>query len=285
MNHYVNLACRLLCETSAEGLVVLTVALAAIRLLRRSSAANRCLVWQAAMVMMILMPGLSTILPAHNIIIPAPPDHVSTVINGSVTRQHSTETPTTITPVNSPGIQVTASSDERTKSGSATSTIRVKQQNQEIPLFPVPYTKTADSSSLFPLIGRMVPDWKVCMLILWAGIMALLAFEAAVGHLRLSNLRTQCMVIADGPIVDLATNLANRLGIRRRIQLLNKPHSMPMAWGAGLLQWSCCQPNQRCGQKEGSRWFCFTSSPISAVVIGQCSGLEDSCVASTGFIR
>jgi len=192
-----------LVDVGLKGVAVLALACLAARLLRRSSAAARHLVWFLAMAGLLVLPVLSLALPAWQIlpawagvdlagpVSPAPEAAVETAVeNGAETN----EAP-------APGVPLAASQDV------------------------APAGREASPAEA----GGGAWHW---LLALWAAGAVVALAPLLLGALSLWRLERTARPLRSGPWADLLRRLQVDLRVNRRVVLLESDRrTMPMAWG------------------------------------------------------
>ncbi len=213
MNHAANLICRILCETSIQGLIVLVIASIAARILRRASAANRCLVWQTAAASLVLLPVLSVLLPVNYVPVSILPARISTLFADPKTDRISPLTSHTV-----------ASGNPIDVPSTAPSLVQYTSVDHTVVAHNLPALQ-------MPVAASVAVDARVGLAAMWLLIAIVLTVEAMFGHFKLRRLRRGCTELGSRPLADLTVDICKGLGIRRRVLVLQRPHAMPMAWG------------------------------------------------------
>lgn len=200
----------LLLDASIKGSVLLLLAWAATRLIRRAPAAARHLVWSAALAGVVLLPLLGAVVPRWRVL-PLP---------GSVAGV-AAEVPSV------PEVGTTAGMEEVVEFGASTA------------------ATTAPSPDVSPSVGggevlsentgaekSLAPDWRTLLLLAWAAGTALLALRLGYGLARVWWLERRAEEITDDAWVRAVDLLARRLRVGRIVTLLRAPGAtVPMTWG------------------------------------------------------
>ncbi|NQU21293.1 MAG: hypothetical protein HQ567_08425 [Candidatus Nealsonbacteria bacterium] len=194
-----------LIDASIKGLAVLGLAAVATRMMRRSSAATRHLVWFAALTSLPLLPVLSATLPDWHVLpgwaaLPAP----------AATQEYSTPGRT---PSNSPA--------------------PAPGPNSSAPLESYPVVPPVEPAATQDVAtSRTALSWQAWLAVAWLVGMAAALAPIGVGLLSLWRLRRRAEPISEGPWPDRIQRLAADMGISRRIVLLRSDRrAMPMQWG------------------------------------------------------
>lgn len=219
MIHVANSLGRMLCETGFQLLILLLGALAASRLLRNSSAANRCLVWQAAAATLMLVPLHWAFLPPLSV--PVPRAFSSMFAESSLP-----------TPQPAPTL-----SADTVSSASELPVPLVASERPTVTATPAVVGTPAEESGTLPPVANPVPaPPRMAMAVLWAVVFwaivaALLILEDVIGYVRLARLKTACAPIANIRIRSQTAQMCRKFGFAVEPVLLQKQHAMPMAWG------------------------------------------------------
>ena len=209
-----------LLDWAAKGTVLLAIAWIATHVLQRSAAATRHLVWLLAFAGVLLLPVLSTYTPALRVL----PDWTATQTAERSTKLLGNEP---ITP---------------TADGLGTPGGRrwAKEGANE---FANRNDRGLDNLSSPAESGRGPLDWRFWIAIVWAAGTAVMLLRLAVGSLRLWRLGSEAQRVEDNDWHTLLHEQAARLGLRRRVTLLENrmlasdsgtvmPMTvMPMTWG------------------------------------------------------
>ena len=210
---------RILMDSSLFGLIVLLVVLGlgtATRRYRRS-AADRCLMWQWAIIMLAASPLISGLLPGINV--HALPVSVSSALTKPVSAQQLAGSGPSV-----PAIERYEHSDGDVPTGGPI---------DRTPASPT--SKSSDGIGELPSGGVTAPnqDWVVMAQIAlgWFLVSIILLLDSAVGQLRLCLLAKRCTVVQSGPVFEANRSAAAKLGLRQPPLILMLPNAVPMAWG------------------------------------------------------
>src|SRR5690349_6197690 len=192
----------LLGGTLAKGVILLLVALAAVRWLARGSAARRYAVWLASFVGLLLLPVGSLALP-------------------------SLEPPQTAAPSMSRGGQATPRPARAVStSPSAATSIRVAGRDHGMAM---PAALDAPRTAGWRRAGRAAAPW---VLAVWlTGLLLALGRLGRDLH-RVRALTRRAALLRRGPLLEAAREVAAELGICRPVRVaLSRELTVPIAWG------------------------------------------------------
>lgn len=207
----------MLTDASLKGLIllalacVLTLALA----LRKFSAAERHLVWAATLACLLVLPVLSAAMPSWQVLpnwLAASPE----VTTAAVTKMPSHAAPAT-TPIDFPQHHSLSASPKdfvgQTKVGAAAD----------------PLSASANSREAKEARAAAIAFWT---LVVWSFGVAVCLAPIALGHFCLWRLKRNSRPLTDDPWRALVKKASHRLGLRRRVMLLeNDQGNVPMVWG------------------------------------------------------
>jgi carboxyl-terminal processing protease len=186
-----------------KGAVVLAVAAVIAFTLRRASAAARHLVWLTAVLGLVALPLLSAALPSWDVAVPVP----WTLAEQATVAPSDRGAPGCVAEL--PGAGPVA--------GLGTGPAL------EEPASPAPRTRTVPEPAV---AGSPWPLW------LWLAGAVLAALPIAGGFLSLWQLGRSCRPVTAGPAACLLQQIADGLGLRRRVRLVQSgQRTMPMTWG------------------------------------------------------
>jgi len=221
-------------DLAAKGLLVLAVALGAVALLRRRSAATRYLVWGMAMTCLLLLPLLGGLVPAwHAPILPELPStwvHAerSEPATGSLPLLPEAAAPsltpsTTVRPSPSPYAGIMASPTPR-----APMVVPYSE-----PPGAVSYTEAPRSEAPRSTMPAWVavPTWPVLLAGLYFLGAALMLVHLAAGVAHVVRMIRNARPVIDGPLRREFEQAVATLGIERPVRLLESDDAMvPVAW-------------------------------------------------------
>lgn len=209
----------LLLDSATKGTVLLLLAWLAVKLVRRSSAALRHSIWCLTMVGLLLLPVASWLLPAWQI--PILPPEAVTVVEASLPE------PTRASPEleESPLI-----------SGNLLSLRTSKQVDVSRPMIdpsrvgtPLPTPAIVERTA--PLLSTV--EWiSLAVSAGWTLGVTLFGALLLVGLWRTVRMRNRSVVIVDGEWPGMLTELRQRLGLSRSVELREHAESVvPLTWG------------------------------------------------------
>ena len=215
INDVAALALPVLLDAAAKGLVVLLAAWIVTLLMRKASAAGRHLVWGAAVLGVLVLPGLSVLLPSWHVLprwvsVPQAPAIRATVVAGPV-----------VLPIPTEGAMPARPAAELPK---------------EPPPAPAPQ-EAAPASLVSATVATRVAaawaaTWQAWAMFAWAGGMSLALCPVLLSALMLRRLRRISERIDSGSWPLLLRQFQQQLNLRRRVVLLSSSHrAMPMTWG------------------------------------------------------
>ena len=201
----------LLLSVSLKALVLLVLALACARVLRRAAASTRHLLWTAAVVGLLCLPVLEAALPGWSI------DGVGMPGPGPTAEQ------VVVTPWAGPADPVPV---EVAPSRLRTVSARYPFAGPNPPADPAP--------GLVERVLEPVRSWSpwVWALLLWECGVLLVAGRLLVGRWQVRALERRSRVVDDSAWRDLAARAAHEIGLRRVPALLTTRESLtPLTWG------------------------------------------------------
>jgi len=204
-------ALAVLLDASVKGLVVIAAAGLAAWLMRRRSASVRHLVWSVAVAGLVVLPGLSVMLPSWQVAILPEPSAAAPVVTVD-------------------GAAALTAAEDNTE-------LPVTEWGPDLPAAAVP---SADSVEAGPdemlAVGPpadAVSHWPVWLVAAW-----LMGAAAVLGHFGLGlvglwRLTRRSVEVADGPLAEAFDELRRPFGLARLRLLRGRDgrHEMPMAWG------------------------------------------------------
>ncbi|HEX6560087.1 MAG TPA: hypothetical protein VF021_11510, partial [Longimicrobiales bacterium] len=198
----------LLADAAAKGTLVLLAATGAAILLRRSSAANRHLVWQLALIAMLSLPIVKMVSPWR---LPWLPQMRSPVV-----------TPRVATERNAADQPMSALNAGQGKQVAPAAGSQQVQRNA-----PVRQAAAPAQASRSMLVGVLY----------WLGVVWLAVTVALLVRLLLGFVLVRWFALRGYPLhedgwAELNSDLAALVGVRGRVQLYASPHiATPMTWG------------------------------------------------------
>ncbi len=192
----------LLVSASLKGSIILLVALVALRVMRRASAAARHAVLAAALAAFLLLPAAQMVAPQWTLpVLPAAPPEIS-----ALAQRMAPPAPGESLPL------VLESSGERTFSATAP---------------PIP--EAHDGSGQAIAAGL---DWRHALVALWLCGAALILLRLFAGVAGVWLLERRATMVTDGGWLHTAHVLAQRLGLARGVTLLHGDRGcVPLTWG------------------------------------------------------
>lgn len=234
---------------SARGMLVLVIAAALCIALRRAKASVRHLLWSAALVSLLVLPALSSSLPSWRIAV-LPPSSIKAQSQSSASNSPGESEPVALaeTVASEAIIRKESISDEKParsrheSAASETEAARLAAQEK------IDEKEKAAASRMAGALKAASFDWMRLALLIWlAGALLLLARIVA-GAVSVWRMRRQADEITDGDLINLAGRLRSRLGLKRRVVLLETGRvTMPVTCGlfrsavmlpAGWREWS-----------------------------------------------
>ena len=183
-------------DAAVRGTFILLAALGATKLMRRSSASARHLVWLAALTALLLLPLARSfvpewrVLPAPAVVLTMPPAEP-----GAAAQPSNAERPASVAPSGGPASLPAAHSRP-----------------------PQPF--------------RLPADWKTLALLAWAAGAGLFGLRLVFGVARVRWMERRATELTDEEWVRLTDGLSRRLRLGRIVRLLREPAaSVPMTWG------------------------------------------------------
>jgi beta-lactamase regulating signal transducer with metallopeptidase domain len=215
LGHEMHAAAPALLTLFLRSVLLLAAAAIIVRLLHRTSAALRHLVWASALLALLVLPLASALAPTISLrILPPlalPPassfPEVSAPAAGSAVRE-----PDDV----AAGVQSVASTDGR--------------QRRAVTTEAAPYTPLAHAGS--GDAERSYWSWRSTLVALWAGVALVLLVEVARSRFRLRRLATGAWRIHDPAWWRAAARIGSTLGLRRPVLLMVTARtSVPLTWG------------------------------------------------------
>ncbi len=213
-------------DAAIKGALLLALAWAATRPMRRSSAAARHLMWLVAVSGLGALPILSLLLPGWNVL------------------------PEWMTPSAGAGEQVASASEVQPDAPQQpafppvwvdlpqASTLRVPRPlpvevaNDSSAAPTLPVTQPTPEAAATPEAPPPIRTWQVYGFFVWLVGTVIALAPLALGTLSLWRLTRRTKRITGGPWASLLRQLGGRLGVRRRVHLLvSDRRSVPMHWG------------------------------------------------------
>lgn len=204
-----------LLDAALRGAVLLLLAWAATRLMRRASAASRHLVWSAALAGVVLLPVLGVVVPRWRVL-PVP---------GALAPAAQ---PAAVSPSAAPAPSSPSAGDAPPERIGWTETA---------PGVPAPGSgEPAARGSVSSIAEIPVPlpraDWRAILLLAWGAGAALLMLRLGYGVAQVWLLERRAVEITDDAWVRVVDGLARRLRVGRIVILLRGPGAaVPMTWG------------------------------------------------------
>ncbi len=194
----------LLVSASVKGSIILVLALVALRLMRRTSAAARHAVLAAALATFLLLPAVQAVAPSWTLaVLPAAPAEISALSQRMTPSLAPRGEPFTA-PLESSGDQVLRSTAH-------------------------PDVASHDAASQ-PF--GVVLDWRQVIVALWLLGAACIVLRLLAGVAGVWLLERRATMVTDGVWLHTAHALAQRLGLARGVTLLSGDRgSVPLTWG------------------------------------------------------
>jgi beta-lactamase regulating signal transducer with metallopeptidase domain len=204
----------LLLASAIKGSVILLGALAAVRLMRRRSAASRHLVWVVALASVLALPAAMRLVPGWRVMpLPSPLRPAASYLETTVPA--------------APAISVET---RKPDAGSTTQATGTSIHASPGVVVPSPTGPTQGSSAAAATAPAF--DWKVLLAGVWAAGGLLLALRLAYGLVRVWWMERRAVEITEDSWVQVADGLARRLRVGRMVTLLRESHAVvPMTWG------------------------------------------------------
>jgi len=207
--------CSWLFDTSLRGLAILAVTLLMSGLLRKRSAAVRHLLWLFAVAGLLLVPVLSSCLPAWRIL-----PHVEAFVVAAADEPTQPGASFADSQRSAPTRDLSAAHALRTESA-ATAVAAPDGQSAK--------TSPADAA---PSASSTTVTFSTTIVLIWGGVAAGLAAVFCLGGLSLWRTGRSARRITSGPLADLLRETARQAGVRHPVVLLvSDCRSMPMTWG------------------------------------------------------
>jgi len=221
-------------DLAAKGLLVLAVALGAVALLRRRSAATRYLVWGMAMTCLLLLPLLGGLVPVWHA--PILPELPSTWVHAERSEPATGSLPllpeaaatsltpsTTVRPSPSPFPGIMASPTPR-----APMVVPYSESPGAVAYTEAPQSE-APRSTMPAWVA--VPTWPVLLAGLYFLGAALMLVHLAAGVAHVVRMIRNARPVIDGPLRREFEQAVVKLGIERPVRLLESDDAMvPVAW-------------------------------------------------------
>ena len=204
----------ILLDASIKSVIVLALAAALNLALKRSSAAFRHLIWLLAVVSCLCLPVISVTLPSWRLPIgpqAVPPAKAVPGFEGN------------------PGARQLSSPDRQ----AVTPHAPIPQVNPNHQAAGLPDSDQGESA----ISGSQVGEWWsmstlwTCIGIAWGIGMLVVLLPLLAGLLGIWRIARRSRRIIDGSLLELASELAGQVGIKRGIRLLQGETDMPLTWG------------------------------------------------------
>ncbi len=230
-----------LLDATCKGTALILLATLATLGMRRASAAARHLVWATAMLWLLTLPVLSAVLPAWQVLpwqlaaLAAPTQEI-TAQRDEVLSATAAGLPELLPPKDPAG----------TVPGGIHTGDPQPESHPEVP--PVLLRRSdaaeevadgrgsvlpAQPDAFWPLLqSALKVGWQRWAVVVWALGFLLALLPMAVAVVSLWRLRRLAVRVVDGPWAALLKQSAQRLGVRRRVELLrSQSRQVPMHWG------------------------------------------------------
>jgi carboxyl-terminal processing protease len=205
-----------LAEVAAKGTAVLALALVLNLCLRRAAAATRHLVWTGALLGALALPALTLLEPRWCVLVITSPTTAAAPPVEALAPEGAIAV-AQLKPAPSPLVDLPAGRP---------STVASDVIELAPPVAAPPPTVVAPSAPLLSL------SFEARLAIVWAAGLGVSLAVIALALIRLNFLSQRCTLLSDGPIVELATQLARDMRIRRPIRVVTTPaRTIPMTWG------------------------------------------------------
>ena len=224
-------------DAGARGLLLLAVAGVLSRVLRRSSAAIRHMVWSVALVGLLVLPVLQAVVPPLELPVGA---SIARALGGPDRVMASTASVDDAFSIAATIVTRSAESASTEGIGSVSSTgpnggIRDMARQEasafdaSTPALPASSSEPIESAGGASPLRLSMSFWVIA---LWGtGVVVLLA-PVVVGWVGVRRLASRSRPLNDPAVAALVSRLARRVGLRRAPRLLAGPHrTMPMTWG------------------------------------------------------
>ena len=206
-------------DVAIKGAIILALAWVVARIMRRSSAAARHLVWLGAMVGLIVLPGLSVAIPGWQVL----PGWMD--VPTSLMRNVGVKAPQVIP--SGDDVVPELAEEVTTVTGADVS-----------PSAPVELASAVPDEGFDPLAflddepHTASSTWESVVVGLWAlGALAALA-PLVVGTVLLRKLHRRCDRVTSHAWADMLARLAGEMGVARRVRLVESDRqSIPAVWG------------------------------------------------------
>lgn len=201
----------LLLEAALRGTVVLILALGATRLMGRTSAAARHLIWATALAAVVLLPIASRLTPTWQLLpLPVPTSAPAVLAAPPAAAKAGAED------ISAP-VSTSALQPELT---AASSVVRSS------PAPAASFGRDVDAMSLAPL------GWSLTLALAWLAGACMLLIRLGLGAFRVSRVQKAAVEITTESWVRSVDGLARQLRVGRRVTLLRSARSsVPMTWG------------------------------------------------------
>ena len=205
---------EVLFAASVKGFVVLAIASGLNLALRRSSSALRHLVWLLAITSCLCLPVISVILPSWQL---------------SVVPQMHTLTDATPGLVGSLDVAAPLLTENRSIAPQAA--IPEIHQNQEPARLRNASQGVSDTSDVQTAGWWTMPALWTCIGITWFIGTLFVLLPLLAGLVGIWRIAQRSQRITDGTLAALMSELRQKLGLKRRVSLLQSEATMPMTWG------------------------------------------------------
>ena len=193
-------------DMSVRALVILIIAAVGVKLLARRPAHVKHVVWSTAMVGILLVPGLSTLMPAWHVDVL--PERLTPVTTETVVKQ-------------SASVSVSREIDTEVTSAGSSTVDRIERDAKPVPLVSAQVPTTA---------SRI--DWPLVVFTVWLAGALLLLMSLVRGLRRAHGMRMRATVLDSDGWPALLAACSERIGIVRPAVLAQSDEvSAPMTWG------------------------------------------------------
>ena len=213
-----------LLDAALKGTFILLVAAFAIFLLRKSSAANKHLIWFLGVVSLLILPSLSIMLPAWRIL-PQWTDNGRQAASKPVI-QNALPQPALIA-----GSRPSADGD----AARVEAVSHIPGTPLPSPIFAGPEAERREVAVVpaLAVVDTIGSHWTSARIIqIWLAGVVIALCPALLGMMSLWRLERSSREITDSAWVVLLDDLARAIGVTRRVRMLQSDRrSMPMTWG------------------------------------------------------
>ncbi len=221
--------CALLLDSAAKGTVLLLVAWLAVGLARRSSAALRHSIWCMAMVGLLLSPVAAWLLPTWQI--PILPPSPATIAEARLPEPPRASVDTVQSPLIRANLQLPGRAEQFETRG--------PMMDGSMAEAPSAVPTVIDSPAVIPSLVEpyvrplSIVEWVLCVVSVgWILGVTVFGGFLVVGLWRTVRMRHRSVVIVDGEWPRMLTELRQRLGLSRSVELREHADSVvPLTWG------------------------------------------------------